>query len=109
MSVSLDRATVVVIMAAHLETPWKRLRWARLAAGIPARELDRLAKLAEGHTALLEAGKKQGMDTRTAGKLARALGISLDWFVLGDGGLPSEEQIRASVQSARAPNSGAAA
>lgn len=89
-------------MAPLLETPWDRLRWARHAAGISARELDRLAGLAEGHSALLEAGKKKGLEMRTAAGLARALGLSLDWLVLGEGGQPDEDKIRKAVGSAQA-------
>lgn len=89
-------------MPPTMNSPWERLRWARLAAGISARELDRLAGLAEGHTALLEAGKKNGLEMRTATKLVRALGVTLDWLVMGEGDVPTAERILSAVQSAQA-------
>lgn len=86
-------------MVHPLETPWERLRWARQIAGISARELDRLAGLAEGHSSLLEAGKKKDMETRTATRIAEVLGLSLDWFVRGKGPLPTSSEIAAAYQA----------
>lgn len=89
-------------MAPTSNSLWDRLRSARLTAGISARELDRLARLAEGHTALLEAGKKNDVETRTVAKLARALGVTLDWLVLGEGDPPADEKILEAVRVAKA-------
>jgi transcriptional regulator with XRE-family HTH domain len=66
----------------------KRLRLARESVGISARECDRRAGLTEGHTSLVETGTR-GIEAPTAAKLAVALGVSLDWLVLGRGAGPS--------------------
>lgn len=96
-------------MVESLNSPWDRLRWARLAANISARELDRLAGLAEGHTALLEAGKKNDIEMRTAKKLKSALGVTLDWLVIGEGDPPTTEHILSSVKAAQAAAAASAA
>lgn len=72
----------MVVMCVAIEHMGQRLREAREAIGISARELDRRAGLTEGHTSLLEGGRN--MEVGTAAKLAIALGVSLDWLVFGD-------------------------
>jgi DNA-binding XRE family transcriptional regulator len=74
-----------------------RLRLAREMAGIPARELDRLAGLSEGHTANIESGRRPNIEARTASAIATVLGLSLDWLVSDAGSPPSEAAIRDSV------------
>ncbi len=64
-----------------------RLRTARDNIGISARELDRRAGLTQGHTSLIETGERS-IEAGTAAKLATALGVSLDWLVLGRGDGP---------------------
>lgn len=51
---------------------------------------------------MLEAGKKNGLEMRTATKLVRALGVTLDWLVMGEGDVPTAERILSAVQSAQA-------
>lgn len=62
-----------------------RLRIAREAAGLTARKLSKLAGLAEGHVAMIERGTVEDGSVQTIGKIARALGVSLDWLVFGKG------------------------
>lgn len=61
-----------------------RLKLARSRLGISARELDRRAGLTQGHTSLIETGERS-IEAATAAKLATALGVSLDWLVMGRG------------------------
>lgn len=66
-----------------------RVRMAREAAGIGSRELDQLAHLTPGHTAMIEGRKgKAGLGAETALKLAKALGVPLDWLITGEGKSP---------------------
>ena len=81
------------------ETLADRLRRARKHAGIPARELDRVAGLAEGHTSLIESGARGNVAIHTAMKLATALGVSLDWLIAGRGGAPSARTVRSAVDA----------
>ena len=67
-----------------------RLRSARSRLDISARELDRRAGLTEGHTSLMESGKRERLEAATAAKLAQALGVTLDWLVIGEGDGPEE-------------------
>lgn len=78
-----------------------RVRLARDLVGLSARELDRLAGLAEGHSSIIEASAKKSLSTQTAQALARVLGLSLDWLIAGDGKPPSERAVRAAVDAAR--------
>lgn len=80
-----------------------RLRVAREAGGISARELDRLARgRSDGLAAQIESGRKPSPEASTAGEYARALGVSLDWLISGIGQPPSEKKVRAAVAAARA-------
>ena len=85
-----------------------RLRQVRGLVGLSARELDRLAGLAEGHCSLIENGTRPHVEVRTAQSLARVLGVSLDWLIDGSGRTPSERAVRAAVESARTAKSPAA-
>jgi transcriptional regulator with XRE-family HTH domain len=64
-----------------------RLALARSVAGLSSHDLDRLAGLAEGHTSLLENGKRKPAG-ETAAKLAKALGCSTDWLLCNIGNGP---------------------
>ena len=80
-----------------------RLKDARELVVLSARELDRLAGLrAEGHTSLIESGVVQNVTMDTAGKLASALGLTLDWLVSGRGEAPTAPSVQAAVDAARA-------
>lgn len=54
-----------------------------------------------GHTALIEAGTRSRVEAETAAKLARALGVSLDWLVSGIGPAPTVESVGSAVAHAR--------
>lgn len=82
-----------------------RIREARELAGISARELDRLAGLSENHTSLLESVVRD-VRAETAVAVARTLGVSLDWLLVGEGKAPSERSVRAAVEAARAAYNG---
>lgn len=65
-----------------------RIRTARDKQGLGARELDRLAGLKQGHTTIIES-RDGDIETETAAKIAKALGVSLEWLVTGVGDGPS--------------------
>ena len=78
-----------------------RLNAARSLVDVSARELDRLARTTEGHTSLIESGVVQNTTLETAGKLAGALGVTLDWLLNGSGDAPTTESVSAAVSIAR--------
>jgi hypothetical protein len=71
-----------------------------MMAGIAARELDRLADITEGHTWLLES-VVEDVRAQTLAKISRVLGVTIDWLVTGQGGEPSEREVKAAVEAAR--------
>jgi len=79
----------------------KRLQAVRERVGVPARELDRLADITEGHTSLIETGVVARVTVDTVSKLARALGVTTDWLIDGAGKEPSDRAIRLGLESAR--------
>lgn len=83
-----------------MKTLAERLRWARGLTGLSARDLDRLAHLTPGHTNNIEAGRRKEPSAETVRSLARALGVSCDWLIDGNGMAPSEQQLRALARSA---------
>lgn len=88
-------------MAETTPTPSSRIQWARTTIGLSSRELDRLAGLGEGHTSLIETGRRKNISTETAASIARVLGVSLDWLVLGRGRNPTIKHLVASAAVAR--------
>lgn len=78
-----------------------RLRFARSLAGVSARRLDSIAGLQPGHTNAIESGRRPNIESVTAEKLSTALGISLDWLILGNGREPTAKAIRAAIERAR--------
>lgn len=84
-----------------------RLEQLRKMAGVPRRELDRLARLGEGHTTMIVLGKRKSVEAATASALASVLGVSLDWLVNGEGDPPSAAVVRAAVRAARQRNAAA--
>lgn len=80
----------------------QRLSFARELAGISARDLDRLAQLAEGHTRMIETGKRPRLEIDTVTGLASALGCALAWLVTGEGDAPDAATVRAAIAAARA-------
>ena len=74
-----------------------RLALARLEAGITARRLDRLAHKAEGVCAIIEARGDDSLQRKTAEPYCNALGIPLEWLLLGVGPTPDWDDVRARV------------
>jgi transcriptional regulator with XRE-family HTH domain len=69
-----------------MKTLAERLTWARNKRGLSRAALDALAELSCGHSAKLERarpGKRDLPSAETVGKLARALGIDVDWLING--------------------------
>lgn len=79
-----------------------RLRAARERGAISAYKLDQLANLTIGHVYAIERGARANMEVKTAEKLARTLGVSLDWLIAGTGDAPSESSVRSAVADAMA-------
>lgn len=81
----------------------ERVALARGLAAPPlaARELDRLAELGEGHVSMIETNRRPNIEARTATRLARVLGVSLDWLLGGSGPAPSPSEVTAAVKAAR--------
>lgn len=63
----------------------ERLKRARESRGYTKRQLDRMARLTEGMTSLLERGKRPNFECATAIQLAIALDVTLDWLAMGKG------------------------
>lgn len=104
MTTNVLAITFVVMGTVH-----GRVEYIRDLAGVSAREFDRLSGLAEGHTRLIETGKRPRLEVDTVRGIARATGCSLDWLVNGTGDAPTAKQIRAAMlrtRSASAPESG---
>lgn len=80
----------------------ERLKHAReLVDGLGQRELDRLSTLGMGHVSMIESGRRPNIEGATAVKLARVLGVSVDWLLTGEGDDPTADQVRAAVERAR--------
>lgn len=80
-----------------------RLREAReMVEDLSARELSRLAGLAESHVGLIESGKSGSPEVETIAKLAITLGASFAWLAGGDGTQPKPQRIRSAIAAARA-------
>lgn len=77
----------------------KRLKRARTLADISARELDRLTGMCEGHTSLIESGVKPRVEAGTAAAIADALGLSLDWLLMGTGDEPTHDRVCAAIKA----------
>jgi transcriptional regulator with XRE-family HTH domain len=67
----------------------RRVRTARNALGLSGRALDDKAGITPGHTSSIELGVRRTVTADTAAALARALGVSLDWLISGEGEGPS--------------------
>lgn len=72
-----------------------------MLGALSARELDRLAEMTEGHTSLLES-VVENVRTDTLAKLARTLGVSIDWLVTGEGAEPTADVVTSAIETARA-------
>jgi len=86
----------------RIEKLGQRLMDARkLADDLSARELDRLAGVAEGYASMIEAGTRTNVAVRVAVGYARVLGLSIDYLVTGAGSPPSARAVKRSVAAAR--------
>jgi len=79
----------------------ERLRQTRERAGIAARELDRIAGITEGHTTLIESGRRRDISGRTLASLAEALGAESRWLLGGVGKEPTDDDLLRAVEAAR--------
>ena len=61
-----------------------RVAFARALLGLTQRDLDEAAGLSKGHSGVIEA-RGGDVESATLGKLATALGVSLDWLASGKG------------------------
>lgn len=69
--------------ALPMKTLAERLTWARTKQGLMRNALDEKAGLSEGHVAAIERGDRENPSAATAGALATALGVDLEWLVNG--------------------------
>jgi transcriptional regulator with XRE-family HTH domain len=67
-----------------MKTIADRVKWAREQRGISCAAVDEIANLSCGHTASIEAGRREDPSSSTASKLAYALAVDLAWLI--DGG-----------------------
>jgi transcriptional regulator with XRE-family HTH domain len=80
----------------------ERLRATRELGEIPAYKLAELAELSGGYPAHLESGRRENPGMDAIGKIARVLGVSIDYLVSGTEPAPTKEQVMAAVAAARA-------
>jgi transcriptional regulator with XRE-family HTH domain len=63
----------------------RRIRQARNAKGLTQKALGKLAGVSESAVSQWESGKIEKIQGPTLRKLARALGVSIDWILDGEG------------------------
>ncbi len=68
---------------------------------LSSRELARLAGISESHPWLIESGQRPHVASHLLSAMARALGVSLDWLINGEGDRPTPEGVQAAVKEAR--------
>lgn len=78
-----------------------RLELARVLAGLSMQELSKLSGLAGSHARLIARGAVRSPRVEAAERLARTLGVSLDWLVSGIGPEPTPASVQAAVAKAR--------
>lgn len=84
-----------------LDTVGARLHHVRTLSRLTQADLARLAGLKSNrHVGLIEEGERDNVTAQTAKGLCEVLGMSLDWFLLGKGEPPTEEDIRVAVEAA---------
>ena len=77
-----------------------RLRELRSSVGLSGRGLGFLADISESYPTLIESGKRPNVDSGVVAKLAKVLGCSTDYLILGvDGPPPREEILAAAIQA----------
>jgi transcriptional regulator with XRE-family HTH domain len=77
-----------------------RLVLARELAGLTPRELGTLIGASPITVGNLEQGVSRNPNADTVVALARTLGVSLDWLLLGRGRAPTRERVQAAAQRA---------
>jgi transcriptional regulator with XRE-family HTH domain len=82
------------------ETLAGRLKRTREMSGLSARSLSKLAGLSAAHVSLIEADRPN-LEAQTAAKLARVLGVTMEWLVNGTGDGPSAAAVAAAVHLAQ--------
>lgn len=81
----------------------ERLRATReLVDDLPAYELSELAGLSGGYVAHIESERRKKPALDDVAKIARVLGVTVDYLASGTEPAPTKEQVTASVQAARA-------
>jgi len=86
-----------------LSTLGKRVAYARSLAGpLSASKLAELAGLARTHVSNIEADLRDGVEGKTVLALSRALGVSTDWLLTGEGAEPTADLVGAAIERARA-------
>lgn len=78
----------------------ERLRKARLLGGLSTRDLDSMSGMAAGHTSMIETGRRNNLEVRTATSIANVLGLTLDWLLRGAGASPTKESVEAAIARA---------
>lgn len=71
-----------------LATIGDRVKWTRNKRGLTCAAVDEIADLSCGHTASIEAGRRENPSAQTIGKLASALRVDAGWL-LGGGRRPT--------------------
>lgn len=66
----------------------ERLRRARKVRGLGLRALAKAAGVSHATVSLLESGRQDAIEVKAAVALARALGVTVEWLVTGDGEEP---------------------
>jgi transcriptional regulator with XRE-family HTH domain len=80
----------------------ERLRSTRELGGISSRELGALAGLSETYPGLIESKEREEVGADAVAKLAKVLGVTTDYLILGVGKSPTKRQVTAAVAVARA-------
>jgi len=83
-------------------TAGERIRAARDLIRLPSKQLDKLAGLNTGVCWAVENSPTGNSESKTLDKIARALGLSLDYVVRGEGEPPTAESVQTAVDEARA-------
>lgn len=73
----------------------------QLAGDLSSRELDRLAGVAEGYGAMIEAGTRTNVGAAIVCRYARVLGVSVDYLLVGTRRAPSARAVIVAVSAAR--------
>lgn len=85
-----------------MDTIGERLGFARQLAECSMREISILAGCDPTAVRLIEIGERPDPRGSTLAAVGRVLGCSVDWLISGTGPAPTEEQVRAAVEQARA-------